>query len=86
MLFLSNLYKRVSLNEKVRRKRRACQIKDRRLLTALTGTYDKHREGGGANGKEVGVTGAAVVVVMVVGWTGGRGEEFGGFSVENCML
>lgn len=50
-LFLLNLCKRLSFNEKVRGERRACQIKDRRRLTALTGIYDKHRRrGGGSDG------------------------------------
>lgn len=39
----------MSLNEKVRRKTRACQIKTRRWLTALTGIYDELWEGGAMN-------------------------------------
>lgn len=75
VLFLLNLCKRLSFNEKVRRKRRACQIKDRSRLTALTGIYDKHweGEGGGVGMYEGGGRVRVDVVVVVVGLVVGGG-------------
>ena len=77
-----NLCKRLSFNEKVRRKRRACQIKDRSRLTALTGIYDKHQEVEGAGGERMDEGGGRVrvevlvvagMVVVEVGVGGGGG-------------
>lgn len=66
----------MSFNEKVRRKRRACQIKDRRQLTALTGIYNKNeKEAAQMVGGGVGMRVEVVEVVLVREGT-----------VENCVL